>query len=106
MTTVQSVAISKPAATKAEPAKSAIKARAFPDTAKIVVVSEANPKRPGTKAHAKWALYKGCKTVAEVIAAFVAKGHAKRRALSALRWDEGHGFIEIEGFTVKKPATK
>lgn len=61
----------------------------------ITVVATANPKRPGTKAHRKWPLYTGCATVADVIQAFVKAGWPKRRALSALRWDSGHGFIEI-----------
>lgn len=78
--------------------------KSFPLTARIVVVATANPKRPGTKAAAKWPLYataasgkKGGATVADVIAAFVAAKFPRRRALSALRWDSAHGFIKIEG---------
>lgn len=109
MTQLSTVNVSaqKPAAkaTTAPAAKPAVQARSFPDTAKITVVAETNPKRPGTKAHAKWQLYAKAKTVGDVIAAFVAAKHPKRRALSALRWDEAHGFIKIEGFT-KEPAAK
>lgn len=67
----------------------------FPETAKILVVASENPKRAGSKAHAKWALYKGAKTVADVIAAFAKAKYPRRRAMSALRWDSGHGFIKI-----------
>jgi hypothetical protein len=68
----------------------------------ITVVATANPKRPGTKAHSKWPLYGGCKTVADVIAAFLKAGWKKRNALSALRWDSGHGFIEINESAASK----
>ena len=69
----------------------------FPLTAKITVVSTACPKRPGTKAAAKWPLYDGVKTVADVVAAFKKAGHAGRRAMSALRWDAARGYVKIEG---------
>ena len=83
---------------------SPIKVRSFPDSAVITLKVMANPKRPGTKAAAKWPLYEKAKelskdgiiTVGNVVAAFVAAKYAKRRALSALRWDSGHGFIEIK----------
>ena len=68
----------------------------LPLSAKIVVVSTANPKRPGTKAAAKWPLYEGAKTVADVVAAFKRAGFAGRRAMSALRWDAARGFVKID----------
>ena len=80
-----------------------IKPRTFPDNALIVVVSTTNPKRPGTKAHGKWGLYDEAKklskdgtiTVGNMIQAFANAKWPKRRALSALRWDSQHGFIEV-----------
>ena len=72
--------------------------KTFPLSARIVVIAEANPKRPGTKAAAKFPLYAANKagTVAGLIEAFRAAGYPKRKALSALRWDSGRGFIKIE----------
>lgn len=75
--------------------------KTFPLSARIVVIAEANPKRAGSKAAAKFPLYAANKdgTVAGLIEAFRAAGYPKRKALSALRWDSGHGFIKIEGET-------
>lgn len=86
----KSVAVAKP-----ETAKPATERRSFPETARIVVVATANPKRPGTKAHAKWAFYAKAKTVGDLVKAFAAAKYPRRRAMSALRWDSGHGFIKV-----------
>lgn len=102
LATVPSVAIApKKGAKKGEkgaapaPVAPTAERKAIPLTAKITVVASANPKRPGTKAAAKWPLYVGCKTVADLVKVFVAKGYPKRRAFSALRWDSGRGFIKL-----------
>ena len=68
----------------------------FPDEATITILSENNPKRAGTKAYSKWDLYKNCRTVGDVVAAFAKAKHPKRMAYSALRWDSQHKFIEID----------
>lgn len=56
-------------------------------SATITVVAESNPKRPGTNAHAIFALYQTGMTVAEFLRA------GGRRV--DLRWDEAHGFISV-----------
>lgn len=68
---------------------------AFPLTAKITILKDANPKRPGTQAHTKWGLYMNCKTVGDVVEAFKAAKYPRRKAMSALRWDSSHEFIKI-----------
>lgn len=68
---------------------------AFPLSAAITVVADANPKRPGTKAADKWEYYKGCKTVADVVAAYAKRDLPRRKAMSAIRWDSEHGHITV-----------
>ncbi len=74
---------------------------AFAPTARLTIVSDQCPKRPGTKAHEAWTCYHDAKgkplsTVEQVLARFKEKGHSQRYARSALRWDTQHGFIKIE----------
>lgn len=69
---------------------------AFPLSAKITIVSEANPKRAGTKAYSKWDLYKGCKTVEDVVKAFEKANLPRRKAMSAIRWDSQHKHIQVQ----------
>lgn len=83
------------AAAKSAPVKVAVARVSFPDDAKITVIASANPKRPGTKAHTKWGFYSKAKTVGAFVAAMTAAKFPRRRAMSALRWDSGHGFIKI-----------
>lgn len=54
----------------------------------VITVLKGNPKRKGTSAYARYALYKTGQTVAEAIKAGV------RRA--DLSWDARHGFVEIK----------
>lgn len=63
--------------------------------ASITVLAEANPKREGSSAHARFALYKKAKTVGEYIDACVAAGHERRKARLDLRHDIEHGYIAI-----------
>lgn len=53
-----------------------------------ITIQKANPKRPGTKAHARYELYRTGQTVADFLEA------GGRRA--DLRWDEQHGNITIK----------
>lgn len=69
--------------------------KSFPEDARITVIATANPKRPGTKAFTKWGFYAKSKTVGQFVAAMIAAKYPRRRAMSALRWDSGHGFIKI-----------
>jgi hypothetical protein len=89
---------SKPAATVAPTARSAI-----PLSARIVVVATANPKRPGTIAASKFPIYFALRdaskgkgfTVADLVKAFAEKRYPARRAFSALRFDGYRGFVKV-----------
>lgn len=59
----------------------------FPLDGKITVRVDANPKRVGSKAHARFALYKTGDTVEQ----FMKKGGT----YSTLKWDTEHGFVAI-----------
>lgn len=62
----------------------------IPRDAKITLLVDKNPKRPGSKAHAHFEGYFGAETVAEALANGVNS--------SSLFHDVGHGFIKIEGY--------
>lgn len=59
-----------------------------------------NPKRPGSKAHEVFAMYRDGMSVAEFTAAVGAA------ATTNLVYDAGHGFIQIEGYTPPKVFTR
>ena len=63
----------------------------------ITVLAAANPKKPGSRSHARFALYTTGQSVAAYQAACVALGqpHAKRNATADLTWDAQHGFIKL-----------
>lgn len=60
----------------------------LPRETTISVVADHNPKRPGTTAHARFALYATCATVGEYLDA------GGRRA--ELAWDISRGYISVE----------
>jgi hypothetical protein len=62
-----------------------------PTDAAVIKVLVSNPKREGSKAHARFALYRTGMTVAEYRAAV---GDATN-ARADLAWDQKHGFIRI-----------
>jgi hypothetical protein len=64
--------------------------KVYPDTSKITLLTEGgkNPKREGSKAHGRFAVYANGMTVAEAI-----KGGVLYADLS---WDVGHGFIKVD----------
>lgn len=64
-------------------------------TAKIVAVVE-NPKKEGSRSHARFALYKVGATVQEFIDACVAAGFPAKEATADLSWDRRHDFIKVE----------
>ena len=61
----------------------------------VITVLAANPKLPGSKAHAKFACYQSGQTVTEFTAAIVAAGFKSIKARNTLRWDLAHGFITL-----------
>lgn len=65
---------------------------------KISLLSDKNPKREGSKAHGRFALYKDGQTVAEFVKAGGTFGD--------LAWDSSRGFIAIEGYTPKMVVKK
>lgn len=72
------------------------------ETAVITLVATENPKRAGSKAHAKFALYESGMTVAEFIDAVDANPEIKGGATSTLVYDAAHGYITIEGYDPAK----
>ena len=81
-------ATAAPTPKKAAPAARAPAPAAAPDGRRITVLAPTNPKRPGSAAHARFALYRTGMTVAE----FVAAGG---RAVD-LNWDVPHKFIRVD----------
>lgn len=71
-------------------------------TITLMVIGEkgdvTNPKRKGSEAHARFALYRDGMTVRQYLDAANALGHMSERHKyrADLRWDEAHGFIRIE----------
>jgi len=61
---------------------------AFDKDAKITVVSEKNPRRPGCPGHASFEVYKNGMTVAEYL-------DTPQGETCHLRWDVDHGFITL-----------
>lgn len=61
----------------------------------VITEVQENPKRPGTKAHAIFSLYRKDMTTAAFIAACEKAGYTKADAKSNLSWDRRKGFITI-----------
>ena len=68
---------------------------AYPLAARIAVLTDGNPKMPGTASYDRFALYYGAETVENYIAAVVAGGATRAKARADLRWDSARGFIAI-----------
>ena len=66
--------------------------KGVPDSAKITLLAKSNPKREGSKAHARFAKYVDGMTVAQALDAGV--------ITPDLVYDTKHGFISIEGYSV------
>ena len=62
----------------------------------IILLCAENPKVPGSKARARFALYATNATVAQYVAACIAAGHSRRNAVADIAWDLKHGFIAHE----------
>ncbi len=82
----------KPQAEKVEGDRSRTKIEA---EGKITAVVE-NPKKPGSRAHACFAVYRAGQTVADFIASCGAAGIPEKEARSNIAWDRRKGFITIE----------
>ena len=54
-----------------------------------------NPKKPGSLAAARFALYRPGITAQAYVAACVAAGHSRRNATADLTYDTRHGFITL-----------
>lgn len=71
----------------------------FADNLRIEVRIGTNPKRAGSRAHARFALYRDGMTVAEYKAACIelegAKARAGFRYLADLHWDQTHQYITV-----------
>lgn len=79
--------------TKKRPEAATVRAK-IAETAIIVEVAE-NPKKPGSKAHARFSLYKAGATVGQFVEACVAAGFPAREALADISWDRRHEFIKV-----------
>lgn len=75
------------------PAPTASRSKLDP-AAKIVAVVE-NPKKAGSRSHARFALYKVGATVQEFIDACVAAGFPAKEATADISWDRRKNFITI-----------
>ena len=80
-------AAAKAASPKARAALSAAGTQA------VAIVAAACPKKPGSKAAARWALRVPGQTQAAYVAACVAAGHSRRNATADFAWDLRHGFV-------------
>ena len=69
------------------------------EAAVIIVLSEVNPKRPGSRAFDTFTHYSSGMTVGEYVDAMTTAGIGDQ-ATPALVYDAKHGFIEIEGYSV------
>jgi len=96
-TRAQMVANDK-AAKEAKEAKPAKEPKVDPILAKKILIKTEggkNPKREGSKSHARFALYKNNQTVADYIDLAVKGGQSRRSARADIAWDQQHKFIEL-----------
>lgn len=82
----------KPKADKADADRSRTKIAA---EGKITAVIE-NPKKPGSRAHSCFSIYRAGQTVAEFIAACGEAGIPEKEAKANIAWDRRKGFITVE----------
>lgn len=68
----------------------------YPNDAKITMVAESNPKREGSKAHARFQLYSGVKTVGEYLAKSTTfEGEELKGTYTDLAYNVGRGYIKV-----------
>lgn len=80
---------------KAKPEAGSVTRSKVAGSAIISKVTE-NPKKEGSKAHARFALYREGQTVDEFIAACVEAGFPATEAKADISWDRRHGLIAVE----------
>ena len=95
MTNLNNATVAAVAAAKVQAPSASGRPAAHATTAPIAVQTGANPKKPGTASHERFALYYTAETVADYIAAVVASGATRAKARADLRWDETRGFVTI-----------
>jgi len=61
----------------------------YPDDAKITVLADKNPKKEGSAAHARFALYSSCPTVKDFISKAGNKGY------SDIAYNVGRAFLKV-----------
>ena len=61
----------------------------------VIAEVVANPKKEGSRAYARFALYRAGQTVGQFVAACVAAGFAEREARADISWDRRHDFIKL-----------
>jgi hypothetical protein len=74
-------------------------AKTYPEDAKLEVLVNANPKKPGSRAYAIFEFYAGSKTVGDFFVAtaeYVApSGKKQPGTYGDITYDVGHGFIKV-----------
>lgn len=61
----------------------------------VITAVVANPKKAGSRSHARFALYRAGQTIAEFYAACVAAGFPESEARADISWDRRKGFITV-----------
>lgn len=102
MTTENADTLTPPTAAKALKEKKAVKPKVpkekkersgrfnalYPESARLVLLAEGNPKKEGSAARARFEAYFGSATVGEAI--------AKGATYADIAWDVGHGHLRVE----------
>jgi hypothetical protein len=84
----------RPAKVKAEKQEGRA-ARVSSSDAEVITAVVANPKKPGSRAHARFAIYSAGQTIAAFVEACVKAGYPEREARADISWDRRKGFISI-----------
>ena len=95
MTNLNNATVAAVAAAKVQAPSASGRPAAHATTARIAVLTDGIPKKPGTASYERFALYYTAETVADYIAAVVASGGTRAKARADLRWDQERGFITI-----------
>lgn len=93
-------AVKEPKAPKApkEPSNRKKLSATYPEDAKLEVLVDANPKKPGSRAHAVFEFYRTSATIADFFIAtkdVTVNGKKAPGTYGDITYDVGHGFIKI-----------
>lgn len=86
-----------PAKEKA-PSSRAKLSKQYPEDAKLTLLAESNPKKPGSAAHGIFEFYKNAATVGDFFAAsanFEHNGKKRPGSYADITYDVGHGYIKV-----------